>query len=142
MLPDGTSVETTLDNAAKYLSKGDIVEYSLAAYGRPDISGTAEITSYNKSTGMVIMRNKVTSTELGLSIYCIIKITTDIAEPVIVDVTQLTDENNKLKLQVNTLIEENTRLKAQLLQQLEITKLLTEAKNTLTLLLNKLMKYN
>lgn len=139
ILPDGMSVETTLDNAAKYISKGDIVEYSLVAYGRPDIAGTAEVMSYNKTTGMVTMKNKATNTELGLSIWCIMKIVTDVPEVVVVDlITQLTNENNALKEQVNALLDENTKLKSQLL---EITKLLTEAKNTLALLLSKLMKF-
>ena len=141
MLPDGTSVETTLDNASKYFSKGDIVDYSLAAYGRPDISGTAEIMSYNKATGMAIMKNKATNTELGLSIWCITRLVADIKEPVIVDLIELTNENNALKAQINALMDKNTKLKAQLTQQLEITKLITETKNTLALLLSKLMNY-
>lgn len=141
ILPDGTSVETTLENAAKYISKGDMVEYSLANYGRPDIAGTAEVMSYNKTAGMVVMKNKTTNMELGLSIWCIVKIVIDVPESVVVDITQLTKENNALKAQINVVMDENTKLKSQITQQLEITKLLTETKNTLALLLSKLMKF-
>lgn len=145
ILPDGSVVDSTFDNANKYISVGDTVQYAIVYLGKTYLEGTGNVTGYNKATGLVNIRGMTPeggTREVGLYYSSIVKIITIAVKPLTQESTQLLVDNTALRLQVNMLIEENTKLKSQMTQQLNLINLLTETKNTLALLLSKLMKYN